>query len=162
MKQITVGTIQDLRSQGMAQRVRKTAYSWGKVATRQDVDKGYVSAGMDILPTPGIINTLEGPKEFFVGNVIVRGVKGEFWPMTLEAFNKIKIQSGEDRDVDGFYTYRNRNTCLAIQMQVDFVITYGYCKDLTQKAGAYLLFNEDNDECWPLAEELFPDTYTSA
>lgn len=148
----------EYRASKDAVRMRKTAPSWAKMATAEDVDKGYVSPGMDLPCRPGIIETLEGPQSFVVGDMICRGVKDELWPMDKENFDKVKkLDPSVPADKDGFQTYYNTNTVLALQINEDFVITAGYTEPLAQTAGAYLIMNEKG--CWPLAEDLI-STYT--
>lgn len=146
---------------GQAIRVRKSAPSWAKVASQKDWQNGFVSPGINRPHRPGVCETLEGPKTFEVGEMICRGVMGELWPMDVKTFNAVKVLAAEyPVDADGFATYFNTNTVWAIQIHEDFTITAGgHTEPLSQSAGAYLLFNDEGG-CWPLAESLFPATYT--
>jgi len=151
-----------IRNSGVAIRVRKSAPSWAKIATQSDWEMGFVSPTINRSHQPGICETLEGPKNFEVGEMICRGVKGEFWPMKVEDFNKVKVRAPEyPVDESGFATYFNTNTVWAVKINEDFTITAGGHADgpLSQKAGAYLIINDEGG-CWPLDETLYPATYT--
>lgn len=151
-----------IRTSEIATRVRKSAPSWAKIATQKDWENGFVSADLNLPHRQGICETLEGPKNFEVGQMICRGVKGEFWPMKSEDFNKVKVLAPEyPVDEYGFATYFNTNTVWAVKINEDFIITAGghAGEPLSQKAGAYLIFNDEGG-CWPLEESLYPATYT--
>ena len=36
-----------------------------------------------------LINTLEGVEKLYPTEILIRGIKGEYYPVTLENFNKV-------------------------------------------------------------------------
>ena len=47
-----------------------------------------------------IIETLEGPAKLSVGDTLIKGIKGEFYPVAKEVFEKIyEVESHEEEDL---------------------------------------------------------------
>ncbi len=147
----------EIQASGLATRVWKYAPTYWRYSTREDVEYGLVSRGLNISPRSVIVQTLEGPKE--MDEIICMGLDGELWPTSIKDFCLSKVISDKPSDIPGWRLSYNKpdDLCWAIQVDEDFTVTAGHSKPLSQKAGAYLLFKEK--WAWPVAELLFPLYY---
>lgn len=141
-------------------KVKKSVPTWFRYATEEDVATGLVSPGVDKLPTPGIIETLEGPVPFSVDDVICKGwVKHELWPMTPQKFAQYKLEIEQPIESD-WGKCENKNFVFALRIPVSFTIDLGDGKPVTAKANDLLIYDEGS--AWPLAQDIFPESYKLA
>lgn len=101
----------------------------------------------------GVIQTLEGPKSFVVGDYLAADRKGE-WP--IKAAN---IQANYERvsgpDAEGWMIFRSTEIREAVQMTEPFV-----ADGLQGKAGDYLV--RSGGSTWPVDREIFEEAYRRA
>ena len=153
-------TLKFIRWLNIGLKVKKSVPTWFRHATEEDVATGLVSPTLDKQPTPGFIETLEGPVSFKVGDIICKGwVKEELWPMTPEKFAQYKLEVNQPTEGD-WGTCENKNFVHAIRIPVPFTVDLGDGKKVTAKANDLLIYDESS--AWPLDQEIFPKSYKLA
>lgn len=108
----------------------------------------------DFIALDGVMETLEGPKSFQVGDYMARDAKG-YWPIPRakieQEYRKLERHSPDP------YTrwdhYEPLATREAVQCSESFTVN-----GLTGKAGDYLVRERDNS--WPVDQEIFEASYT--
>lgn len=157
---ITTEILKLIRAVDIGVKVKKSVPTWFRHATEKDVATGLVSPGVDKLPTPGIIETLEGPVPFEVGDIICKGwVEEELWPMTPQKFEQYKLEI-EKPIKDDWGKCENKNFVYALRIPISFTIDLGNGKPVTAKANDLLIYDEGS--AWPLAAHIFPKSYKLA
>jgi hypothetical protein len=104
----------------------------------------------DLLELKGLIQTLEGPKSFLVGDYLAKDSKG-VWPIRKEKIEQ-DYRKVSDEDRDGFASYQPLDIREACQMNESFIIG-----SLTGKAGDYLV--KSNSSEWPVDRQIFESSY---
>lgn len=138
-------------------KVKKSVPTWFRYATEEDVATGLVSPGVDKSPTPGIIETLEGPVPFKVGDIVCKGwIKEELWPMSPQKFGQYKLKIEQPID-GGWGKCENKNFVFALRIPFTFTIDLGDGKPVTAKANDLLIYDEGS--AWPLNQRIFPESY---
>jgi PGDYG protein len=92
------------------------------------------------LTEEGIIHTMEGPVAFQAGDYLVRGVQGEEYPITSQAFAGLYDEGSMEPDRDRFAWYRPANLIhQAVQIAEPFTVERKAGGIYTGKAGDYLV-----------------------
>lgn len=100
----------------------------------------------------GVIETLEGPKDFQVGDYLACDRKGE-WPIARVQMEQ-HYQQVTEPDREGWADYHSLDIREAARMPHAFVTTEG----LAGKPGDYLVRSAGRE--WPVDGDLFEHTYT--
>ena len=116
--------------------------TWARVLTEAD----YQERG-------GIIQTLEGPSPFSVGDYLARNAKGE-WPIKRTTIER-KYRQVEPVNEEGWAGYMRIGSRLAAQVPVAFSIS-----GMQGKAGDYLVLGGGGG--WVVDREIFEATYEVA
>jgi hypothetical protein len=94
----------------------------------------------DVKQRRGIIYTLEGPVAFQAGDYLVRGIKGEEYPITPQNFAVLYDERSMVPDGEGFAWYRPANIIhQAVQIAEPFTVERKAGEIYTGKAGDYLV-----------------------
>ena len=126
---------------------RKVALTRARMLTEQD----YQERG-------GVIETLEGPVRFRVGEYLCIGSANEEWPQKAERIQTLYSLVGAS-DTPGFDVYKPVGAIrTAMQMSETFSIQLKRGDTLTGKPGDYLLIAE-NGKAWPVARSIFEQSY---
>lgn len=128
-------------------RARKTKDVWARVLTE-----------------PTSVETIEGVKQAGPGDMLCRGIKGEYWPQKAEKFLDKYVSTGE-RDKEEFERFRPKPGAAPIEaakvtQAFRVVAQWG---ELTGQAGDYVARStSDPKDVWIVAREIFEATYEVA
>ncbi len=108
---------------------------------------------------PGMLETLEGPVRYRVGAALVRGLRGEQWPVERSAFERRYAPApGTAAGQDGDYR-RRPGLVLARRLESAIELPAGALGDpLRGRAGDWLLQYAPG-EYGIVAPEIFDETY---
>ena len=106
----------------------------------------------------GVLETLEGPVSYAIGDAILVGVNGERWPVGREEFAKMYIPlGGQPMFVDGDY-HKRRIVVDAEQLNASESIEISDGSQLTGRPGDWLITGPGGDR-WVVAADIFERTY---
>lgn len=106
----------------------------------------------------GIINTLEGPSSFRVGDYLAVGVQGEEYPISPQTMARTKSLI-TPADQNGWATYATTTIVRAVQIPHSFSIRRSETNDInTGKAGDYLVVAGKRQ--FIVDQHIFLHTYT--
>ncbi len=123
---------------------RKGATTRASVLTRKDHE------GRD-----GVIQTLEGPVSFEVGDYLCQGVEGEEWPMKPERFKECYEWIGVYNPTTGLY--RSKGFREAVQIDEDFTVRRNANEMCHGKPGDYLV--RQGEKLWIVDAGIFEASY---
>jgi hypothetical protein len=110
----------------------------------------------DYIQREGIIESLEGPIGFQLGDYLARGTQGEEWPIQAKEF-AAHYEQVSAPDPEGFAWYRNTDARQAIQIPESFKVKMKNGDIATGKAGDYLV--KSGDSAWVVDRAIFEDSY---
>jgi hypothetical protein len=114
----------------------------------------------DVQQKEGIIHTMEGPVAFQGGDYLVRGVQGEEYPITPQAFAGLYDEGSMEPDTDGFAWYRPANLIhQAVQIDEPFTVERKTGGIYTGKAGDYLVRTGQGGSGRIVDHTIFEQTY---
>src|SRR5580765_5094258 len=142
-------TAQDIAALSTKQ-YRKTALTLARPLTEED----YQERG-------GIVQTLEGPQSFDVGDFLCVGIANEEWPMSQETFKKDK-EYFEDAEEPGFALYTTKGTKHATFVPEQFMVGDGNEPFTSKVDGGYIVYNDDPSEAWIVDKAIFEGSYEEA
>jgi hypothetical protein len=129
---------------------RKTALTLARPLTEED----YQERG-------GIVQTLEGPQSFEIGDFLCVGIASEEWPMSQETFKKGK-EYFEDAEEPGFALYTTKGTKYAAFVSEQFMVGDGNEPFTSKEDGGYIVYNDDPSEAWIVDKAIFEGSYEEA
>jgi hypothetical protein len=108
----------------------------------------------------GVIETLEGPASFKVGDYLCHGAAGDYWPISSAKFlgTKVYITDQPHPEPGGFAAYMTRGSVEAVPMAEAFETGRGEGEVLHGKAGDYLVRDDEGHE-WVVDRTIFENTY---
>ena len=109
----------------------------------------------DVKQRRGIIYTMEGPVAFQAGDYLVRGIKGEEYPIPPQNFAVLYDERSMDPDGEGFAWYRPAN----IIHQAVQIAERKAGEIYTGKAGDYLVRTGQGSSGWIVDRTIFEQTY---
>lgn len=107
----------------------------------------------------GIIESLEGPEHFRVGDYLARGVQDEEWVIGQEKFVQT-YDCVQGPDAEGFATYQLKDPYReAYQVPEPFSVRRRDNDILHGKAGDYLIRNRDSSKAWIVDRAVFEQSH---
>lgn len=131
-----------------AKKYRKTATTYARPLTEAD----YVAMN-------GIIQTLEGPAPFEVGDYLAHGGHDDYYPIKADLFAATKQLAEIQPKCGNFRYYNTTSTVRAEQEPSHFFVVLEDGTQLSGKPGDYLVHNDAGDG-WIVDQAIFEDTYT--
>ena len=114
----------------------------------------------DVKQRRGIIHTMEGPVAFQAGDYLVRGIKGEEYPITPQNFAVLYDERSMEPDGEGFAWYRPANLIhQAVQIAEPFTVERKAGGIDTGKAGDYLVRTGQGSNGRVVDRTIFEQTY---
>lgn len=110
----------------------------------------------DYIHREGIIQSLEGPIGFELGDYLARGTQDEEWPIQAREF-AAHYKQVTAPDTEGFALYRNTDVRQAMQIPESFTVKMKNGDIATGKAGDYLV--KSGDSAWVVDRDIFEDSY---
>jgi hypothetical protein len=115
--------------------------------------KARMLAAQDLIDRGGIIQTLEGPQTFEIGDFLCVGIAGEEWPMSRKSFLEGKDYF-EDTE-DGFCLYTTKGIKHAALINEQFSVdTF-----VSSENGGYVVHNGNPSEAWIVDKDIFDGSY---
>ena len=109
--------------------------------------------------TPGVVETLEGPVRHRAGAALVRGLRGECWPVERGPFERhYEPAKGTAAGRDGLYR-RRAGVVLARRLEAGFAVPVGAEGDLLRGRPGDWLLQYRPGEYGIVAPDIFADTY---
>lgn len=106
-----------------------------------------------------MLETLEGPIAFEVGDALMTGIKGERWPIRLPRFEEIYAPVPPTRMGENGRYLKKPMPVSARQTKIDEIVNLGGDRGVLQaKAGDWILTADDGRQ-WVVANDIFLATY---
>lgn len=108
--------------------------------------------------TNGVVQTLEGPVAYEAGDALLRGARGERWPIRRDVFSRRYLPvEGVSMFEDGEYV-KGPLVVEAERMDARFSLRLENGSVLSGRAGDWLLTGPDGEQ-WVVSAEIFDATY---
>jgi hypothetical protein len=114
----------------------------------------------DVEQRAGVIHTLEGPEAFEPGDVLARGIQGEEYPISPQAFGRLYDVETREPDPQGFALYRPAPLVhQAVQISEPFTLERADGGFFTGKAGDYVVRTLGLEGARIVDRSIFEQTY---